>query len=149
MDDLRKSQQENTVFESMFGPREASEAPLDDFTTNYLYKEIWTREVLSVRERSMITLAVLTALGRDRELNRHIEGALNIGFTPEKINEIFLQVAHYAGWPTGHNAGYIAREQYSKPATSRQAERLQKTSKEVDSGLKRGEAAVLIAKGQA
>lgn len=145
MDDLKTSQQEGTVFETMFGPREASQAPLDDFTTHYLYKQIWTREALTVRERSMITLAVLTALGRDRELKRHLEGALNIGLSPERIDEILLHVAHYAGWPAGHNAGCISHEQYGQPATARQLERLKDSCVNVASGLTRGEAASLLA----
>ena len=145
MDDFQKSQKQNKVFETMFGPRDPTEAPLDEFTTQYLYKEIWTRPLLSVPERSMITLAVLIALGRDRELERHIEGALNIGTSRERINEILLHVAHYAGWPTGHNGQCIALEQYQKTPTAIQLQTLEKAGQDHPENLTRGEAADLIA----
>ncbi|MEE2839509.1 MAG: carboxymuconolactone decarboxylase family protein [Acidobacteriota bacterium] len=86
MDDFQKSQKGKKVFEAMFGTRGPVEPPLDEFTTHYLYKEIWTRPTLYVPERSMITITILAAQGRDRELTQHIEGALNIGTSRERIN---------------------------------------------------------------
>ncbi len=145
MDDFQDSQRNKKVFEALFGPRGPAEAPLDDFTTHYLYKAIWTRIQLSVPERSMITIAALTALGRDRELVRHIEGALNIGTPPERINEILLHVAHYAGWPAGHNAQCIALEEYRKAPTDKQLQTLTEAGKNQPEHLTRGEAADLIA----
>ncbi len=66
-----------------------------------------------VRQRSMITVALLAALGRDRELARHIEGALNLGITPDEIIEIMIHVAHYAGWPAGHNGQRVAQDVFA------------------------------------
>ncbi len=149
MDDFQKSQKGKKVFEAIFGTRGPSEAPLDEFTTHYLYKEIWTRPILSVSERSMITIAVLAALGRDRELTRHIEGALNIGTSRERINEMMLQVAHYAGWPAGHNGQCIATEQFQMTPTPRQLQILEKAGQVYPKNLTRGEAADLIAEGRA
>ena len=145
MDDFQKSQKEKKVFEAMFGARGPVEAPLDEFTTHYLYQQIWTRPILSVSERSMLTIAVLAALGRDRELTRHIEGALNIGTSRERINEMMIQIAHYAGWPAGHNGQCIALEQYQKAATAKQLKTLEKTGRDHPENLTRGEAADLIA----
>ncbi len=145
MDDFQKSQKEKMVFEAMFGTRSPAETPLDEFTTHYLYKEIWTRPTLSVPERSMITIAILAAQGRDRELTRHIEGALNIGTSRERINEMMIQVAHYAGWPAGHNGQCIALEQYQQAATEKQLETLRKAGRDHPEKLTRGEAADLIA----
>jgi len=62
----------------------------------------------------MITVALLAALGRDRELKRHIEGALHQGIAPEQIIEVMVQVAHYAGWPAGHNGQRIAQEVFKE-----------------------------------
>ena len=93
----------------------------------------------------MVTIAVLTALGRDRELARHIEGALNIGISSERINEILLHVAHYAGWPAGHNAQCIALEEYQKAPTPKQLQALEKAGKSHSESLTRGEAGDLIA----
>ena len=145
MDDFEKSQKEKKVFETLFGTSGPSEAPLDEFTTHYLYQEIWTRPILSVSERSMITIAVLAALGRDRELTRHIEGALNIGTSRERINEMMIQIAHYAGWPAGHNGQCIATEQYQKTPTARQLQVLEEAGRVSQETLTRGEAADLIA----
>ena len=149
MIDLEESQQKKTVFETMFGPKGPAETPLDDFTSNYLYKEVWTRPILGVSERSMITIAVLAALGRDRELTRHIEGALNIGTSRERINEMMIQVAHYAGWPAGHSGQCLALEQYQKAPTAIQLQTLEEASQHHREDLTRGEAADLIAKGGA
>ena len=63
-----------------------------------------------MRQRSMITVALLAGLGRDRELEKHIEGALHLGITRDEIIEIMIHVAHYAGCPAGHNGQCIARE---------------------------------------
>ena len=145
MDDFQKSQKEKKVFEAMFGTRGPAEAPLDEFTTHYLYQQIWTRSILSVSERSMLTIAVLAALGRDRELARHIEGALNIGTSRERINEMMIQVAHYAGWLAGHNGQRLSLEQYQQAATAKQLETLEKTGRDHPEKLTRGEAADLIA----
>ncbi len=145
MDELQESQSKKKVFEALFGPRGSEKSPLDHFTTN-LYREIWTRTALTVSDRSMITVALLAALGRDRELARHIEGALNIGISCERINEIMLHVAHYAGWPAGHNGQCIALELYREEATPKQYDTLRKNAREVPENLTRGRAGDLIAK---
>lgn len=62
----------------------------------------------------MITLSLLAAQGRNEELERHLKGALNSGLTREKILEIMIHVAHYAGWPVGHNGERIAKEVFQE-----------------------------------
>jgi 4-carboxymuconolactone decarboxylase len=74
---------------------------------------------LQMSQRSMITVALLAALGRDRELARHIEGALRLGITSDEIIEIMLQVAHYAGWPAGHNGQRVAQEVFVRNKASK------------------------------
>ena len=69
---------------------------------------------MQMSQRSMITIALLAALGRDRELERHIEGALHLGITRGEIIEIMIHVAYYAGWPAGHNGQRVAQEVFAR-----------------------------------
>ena len=76
-----------------------------------LYGNIWSRdEIISLPERSLITVAVLVALNRENELKIHIKGALNLGVSKEKIEEMILHVAHYSGFPTGVSANQILND---------------------------------------
>lgn len=79
---------------------------MDDFTrelqelvTTYCWGEIWGREGLDRRTRSIINLAMLSALNRPHELAAHVRGALNNGVTPDEIKEVLLQVGIYCGVP--------------------------------------------------
>jgi 4-carboxymuconolactone decarboxylase len=105
------------AYKKLFGEERESQpddTALDDMTIEHLFADVWSRPNLPMRERSMITLAMLAAVGRDRELARHIEGALHLGITSDEIIEIMLQVAHYAGWPAGHNGQRIAQEVFAR-----------------------------------
>ena len=81
----------------------------------HLFGEIWSRPGLSLRERSLITVSVRTAFGKERQLKVHLKGALNQGHTPEALKEVMIHVTHYAGWPTGINGlkvlGEVLEEQ--------------------------------------
>ena len=83
-------------------------APFQDFITRYAWGELWTRPGLSRPERSMITIAMLAALGRDEELALHIRAGLRNGLGPDDISEVLLQVAVYAGVPAANRAFAIA-----------------------------------------
>ena len=69
------------------------------FTIDHLFANVWSRPGLCLRDRSMITVALLAAQGRDDELRSHLEGAANQGISAIQIEEIMIHVAHYAGWP--------------------------------------------------
>jgi 4-carboxymuconolactone decarboxylase len=84
--------------------------PFQDFITRYAWGEIWSRPGLERGERSMITLAVLTALGRDHELGLHVRAALRNGLTPEQISEVLLHTAVYAGVPAANRAFAVAQQ---------------------------------------
>ena len=84
-------------------------APFQEFITRFAWGSVWTRPELARRERSMITLAVLTALGREHELEMHVRGALRNGVTPEEIGEVLLHTAVYAGVPAANAAFAIAQ----------------------------------------
>ena len=94
-----------------------SQANVDDFNrefTEFLHttcwNDIWNRPGLSRKQRSMLNLGMLTALGKEHELKLHIRGALNNGLTKDEIKEIFLQVAIYCGVPAAVVAFRAARE---------------------------------------
>ena len=73
--------------------------PLQELLNEYCWGACWGREGLTRKERSMINLAMLTALGRTHEVETHVRGALNNGLTQRQIAEIFIQTAIYCGVP--------------------------------------------------
>jgi 4-carboxymuconolactone decarboxylase len=79
-------------------------ADFQEFITRYAWGSVWTREGLDRRTRSAITLAVLTALGREHELAMHVRAARTNGLTPEEISEVLLHTAVYAGVPASNAA---------------------------------------------
>lgn len=85
-------------------------APFQEFITRYAWGGVWTREGLDRRTRSVITLSVLTALGRENEIAMHVRAALRNGLTPAEIGEIFIHIAIYAGVPAANSAFAIAQE---------------------------------------
>jgi 4-carboxymuconolactone decarboxylase len=84
-------------------------APFQDFLTRYAWGEVWNRPHLDRRQRSMITLAALTAVRAEGELELHVRAALRNGLTPEEIREVLLHTAVYAGIPAANAAFAIAR----------------------------------------
>jgi 4-carboxymuconolactone decarboxylase len=83
---------------------------LSKYTSEVLFGDVWERPGLSKRDRSVITVAMLTALYRTGQLQGHINRALDNGVTKEEIGEIITHVAFYAGWPTAAQAVRIAQE---------------------------------------
>jgi 4-carboxymuconolactone decarboxylase len=83
-------------------------AAFQDFITRYAWGDVWARDGLDRRTRSAITLAILTALGREREIALHVQGALRNGLTPAEIGETLLHSAVYAGVPAANAAFAIA-----------------------------------------
>ena len=73
--------------------------PLQELLNEYCWGAGWGRETLTRKERSMINLAMLTALGRTHEVETHVRGALNNGLTQQQIAEVLLQSAIYCGVP--------------------------------------------------
>jgi 4-carboxymuconolactone decarboxylase len=84
-------------------------APFQDFITRYAWGGVWTREGLDRHSRSCITLAVLTALGRENEIEMHVRAALRNGLSAEEIGEVLLHTAVYAGVPAANAAFAIAQ----------------------------------------
>jgi 4-carboxymuconolactone decarboxylase len=73
--------------------------PLQDYLIEHAWGAVWTREGLTPKTRSMLNLAILTAINRPAELRLHVRGALNNGVTKEEIREIFLHCGAYCGAP--------------------------------------------------
>jgi len=88
--------------------------PFVELLNTYCWNEIWNRPGLERRSRSMLNLAMLSALGRTHELKLHINGALNNGLTKEEIGEVFLQVAIYCGVPAAVESFRSAREVFKE-----------------------------------
>lgn len=81
-----------------------------EITTEYCWGYVWDRPGLDKRTRSMLNLAMLSALNRGPELKLHINGALNNGVTKEEMKEIFLQVGIYCGIPACLDAFKTAKD---------------------------------------
>ena len=75
--------------------------PMQDFVTRVAWDEIWNRDALSDRDRSLINLGMIAALNRPHEFKGHVRGALNNGVSPEEIRDVCMQVAVYCGFPAG------------------------------------------------
>jgi 4-carboxymuconolactone decarboxylase len=78
--------------------------PLQEMVTTNCWGGIWTRPGLTLRERSLINIGMLTAMGRLHELRVHVRGALNNGATREELQEVLLQSAIYCGLPAALDA---------------------------------------------
>ncbi|MBK8017452.1 MAG: carboxymuconolactone decarboxylase family protein [Betaproteobacteria bacterium] len=84
--------------------------PLQRLVTEYCWGEVWGREELPRKMRSMLNLALLSALNRPHELKVHVGGALRNGVSKEEIREVLLQVAIYCGVPAAVDSFRVARE---------------------------------------
>ncbi len=88
--------------------------PMQKLVTEYCWGAVWGREELPKKTRSMLNLAMLSALNRPHELKMHIGGALRNGVSKAEIREVLLQVAIYCGVPAGVEAFRLARETFSE-----------------------------------
>lgn len=96
--------------------------PMQKITTEWCWGEVWTRPGLERKTRSMLNLAMLTALNRPNEVRLHVLGALNNGVTPEEIQEILLQACIYCGVPAALDSFKIANEVVKKFQADKAAE---------------------------
>jgi len=84
--------------------------PLQELVTAYCWGEIWSRPGLERKTRSMLNIAMLSALNRPHELKLHFRGALTNGVSRDEIREIILQIAIYCGVPVALESSRIAQE---------------------------------------
>jgi 4-carboxymuconolactone decarboxylase len=88
--------------------------PFIDFITSGVWASVWGRPELTPRERSLITVALLAALGHHEELAIHIRATKNTGASAEDVREALLHVAAYAGAPAGNSAFALAKRVYAE-----------------------------------
>jgi 4-carboxymuconolactone decarboxylase len=88
--------------------------PLQELVTQYCWGEVWGRPGLERKTRSLLNLAMLSALNRPHEVKMHIKGALNNGVTKDEIKEVFLQVAIYCGVPAAVDSFRLAKEVFDE-----------------------------------
>jgi 4-carboxymuconolactone decarboxylase len=96
--------------EKAFANADEFTMPLQDFITRNAWGTVWCRDGLDMKTRSLITVSMLTALGRAHELKGHLRGALNNGATPEELREVLLHAAVYCGAPLAVDAFRTAQE---------------------------------------
>ena len=87
--------------------------PFQELITEAAWGTVWARPTWSKRERSMVTLALLAALGHDEEVAMHVRATANTGASREDICETFLHVAIYAGVPAANRAIKIAKQVFA------------------------------------
>lgn len=88
------------------------DAPFQTLITEAAWGSVWSRPEWTKRERSMVTIALLAALGQDEEVAMHVRATANTGATPEDIREALLHVAIYAGVPAANHAFKIVKQAY-------------------------------------
>jgi 4-carboxymuconolactone decarboxylase len=125
MADQNRYQRGMTVRRSVLGDPHVDRASaqataFDDdfqtFITEGAWGSVWARPGLTTRERSMLTLALLAALGHDEEFAMHVRATANTGATPADIKEALLHVAVYAGVPAANRAFKIAKHELGEAA---------------------------------
>lgn len=88
--------------------------PIQEYVTQYAWGDVWNRPGLTRATRSLLNLAMITALNRPHELRLHVRGALQNGVTQDEIREVFLQTAVYCGMPAAIDSFRIAREVFAE-----------------------------------
>lgn len=107
---MRKQVMGEDFVEKAFANATDFTMPLQDFITRNAWGTVWCRDGLELKTRSLITISMLTALGRAHELKGHVRGALNNGATSEEIREVLLHAAIYCGAPLAVDAFRVAQE---------------------------------------
>jgi 4-carboxymuconolactone decarboxylase len=96
--------------------KSAADAPFQALITDAAWGHVWSRDTISLRERSMLTIALLAGLGNDHELALHIRATANTGASEADVMEALLHVAIYAGVPRANHAIKIAKDTYAEMA---------------------------------
>ncbi|MET0193757.1 MAG: carboxymuconolactone decarboxylase family protein [Hyphomicrobiaceae bacterium] len=108
--EIRKSVLGKEFVEKSIAAADDFNRPLQELVTEYCWGAVWGREGLSKKTRSVINLAMISALNRPHELKMHVKGALRNGLTREEIREVLLQVGIYCGVPAAVDSFRVARE---------------------------------------
>ncbi|MBK3745084.1 4-carboxymuconolactone decarboxylase [Paraburkholderia aspalathi] len=98
------------------------DSPFQELITESAWGSVWSRPQLTKRERSIVTIALLAALGQDDELAMHVRATANTGASQEDICEALMHVAIYAGVPASNHAFKIARQAFEQMEADKHAE---------------------------
>jgi 4-carboxymuconolactone decarboxylase len=107
---MRKKVMGEDFVERAFASVTDFNAPIQEHITRAAWGDVWQRPGLDLKTRSLITVAMLTALGKQHELKGHLRGALNNGATSSELQEVLLHAAVYCGVPTAVEAFRTASE---------------------------------------
>ena len=108
--EIRKSVLGKEFVEKSIASADDFNRPLQELVTEYCWGAVWGREGLNKKTRSIINLAMISALNRPHELKMHVKGALRNGLTKEEIRDVLLQVGIYCGVPAAVDSFRVARE---------------------------------------
>jgi 4-carboxymuconolactone decarboxylase len=111
--EIRKSILGETHVENSWNAATEFDRDFQEFITETAWGSAWARPGLDLKTRHMIVIAVLSALGREKELALHINASHNSGITQDEMKELLIQVAPYAGIPASLTAFGIAKKYYS------------------------------------
>jgi 4-carboxymuconolactone decarboxylase len=112
--EIRKSVLGAEFVEKAIASADDFNRPLQELVTEYCWGAVWAREELPKKTRSMLNLAMISALNRPHELKMHVKGALRNGVSKDEIREVLLQVAIYCGVPAAVDSFRIAREAFEE-----------------------------------
>ena len=118
---LRKQVLGAEYVEKSMASADSFSMPMQELSTEYCWGHVWTRPGLALRDRSLINIAMISALNRPHELKLHVKAALNNGLSREEIREVILQVAVYCGVPAGIDSTRIAREAFAEVDAAKKA----------------------------
>lgn len=107
---MRRQVMGETFVDQAFAGADAFTQPLQEYITRNAWGTVWCREGLDLKTRSLVTLSMLTALGRVQELKGHVRGALNNGASIDEIREVLLHATVYCGVPLAVDAFRAAQE---------------------------------------
>lgn len=111
---VRKEVLGKEYVEKALASADAFSMPMQEYATAACWGMVWTRPGLDRKTRSLINLAMISALNRPHELKLHVKAAFNNGVTQDEIKEVLLQVATYCGVPAGVDSFRIAREAFQE-----------------------------------
>ena len=111
---IRKKVLGDEFVDRSFANADSFSLPMQELSTEYCWGHVWAREGLTLQQRSLLNIGMISALNRPNELKLHIKAALTNGLTREQIREALLQVAIYCGVPAGVDSTRIAKEAFAE-----------------------------------
>ncbi|MGI3213142.1 4-carboxymuconolactone decarboxylase [Roseovarius tibetensis] len=112
--EIRKSVLGAEFVENSIANADDFNRPMQELVTEYCWGAVWGRDGLEKKTRSMLNIAMISALNRPHELKMHLKGAIRNGVSKAEITEILLQVAIYCGVPAAVDSFRVAKEAFAE-----------------------------------